>query len=1136
MKRGLRFALALTLLVSSGLAGSASTRLAQAPPPDALAAGFANPPSSARPRVWWHWMNGNVTQEGIRKDLEWMARIGIGGLQNFDAALSTPQVVPQRLAYMTPEWNQAFKSAVVLADELGLELAIAASPGWSETGGPWVEPQDGMKKLVWSETELEGGRRFSGRLPSPPTNAGAFQSLGKAPGIADFLSVGPKKPLPAHYADVAVIAYQSGSSGEVPAPHVRSSDGRTLDAALLQDADYESGVEVSTGTAENPGFLSIDYTQPRTIRSVVVRAASGTTLEPNLLPRFEASDDGKTWRNIVAVPLGFVPTTVSFAPVSARHFRLLLATRGGVTSRGASFGGAAGAIRPSAAQSARPATTMKLAELRLSGDARVNRFEAKAGFSVAPDYYSLDADVGPDIVGVVPGSTIDLTDRVAADGQLDWTPPRGRWTVIRFGYSLTGAWNHPATAEATGLEVDKYDGAAVRRYMSTYLRMFSGITGPELMGKRGLRAIVTDSIETGASNWTGNMIAQFQRLRGYDPRPWMPALAGVIVGSRSQSDAFLYDFRRTLADLIASEHYAQVAATAREYGLTVYGEALELGRPVIGDDMEMRRYADVPMAACWTYPLDAGVHPSFLADMKGAASVAHLYGQNLVAAESLTSGYSPWAYAPADLRRVIDLEFSQGINRPVIHTSVHQPVDDKVPGLSLSFFGQYFTRHETWAEMARPWVDYIARNSFMLQQGRNVADVAYFYGEEAPLTSLYRDDAVADAPVRYAYDFVNADVVLNRLSVDGNDLVAASGARYAVLYLGGSTQRMTLPVLRKLAALAEAGATIVGRAPVSSPGMKDQAGEFTTLVRRLWSGADVTSVGMGRVIDTDDVEGALRRLGVAPDFSFTSPQNDSQILFVHRRLPDGDVYFVNNRKARTERADTRFRVIGKRPEVWRADTGATEPVSYRIENGQTVIPLELLPEESYFVVFRAPASASAATVDSIAWKKVAEIDGDWDASFQPGRGAPPSARLEKLQSLSAHTDPGIRYFSGIARYTKTFDLPRESKPGAPLMLDLGAVGDVAEVRINGKLIGTLWKAPYRIDIGVAVRRRRNEIDIRVANLWANRLIGDAQPGAASVAFSTVPTYRPDAPLRPSGLIGPVSLIAPAAESPSATVH
>jgi hypothetical protein len=262
-----------------------------------------------------------------------------------------------------------------------------------------------------------------------------------------------------------------------------------------------------------------------------------------------------------------------------------------------------------------------------------------------------------------------------------------------------------------------------------------------------------------------------------------------------------------------------------------------------------------------------------------------------------------------------------------------------------------------------------------------------------------------------------------------------------------------------------------------------------------------------------------------PDFSFSPSRESSQILFVHRRLADGDIYFLNNRNARAERTQARFRVVGKRPEIWRADTGAAEPVSYRIENGYTVVPLEFLPEDSYFVVFRKSASEPAVAVESLPWKKAGEIGGSWDVTFQAARGAPSAVRLESLHSLSAHSDPGIKYFSGVARYFKSFDLPAGAQPGAPLMLDLGAVGDVAEVWLNGKLLGTVWKAPYRVDIGSTAFRRNNQLEIRVANLWVNRLIGDTQPGAMKIAFTNVPTYLADAPLRASGLLGPVSISA-----------
>ncbi|CAN7340515.1 glycosyl hydrolase [Phenylobacterium sp. LjRoot225] len=1112
--------LAAALLASTALAGAARSQ--GAPAEASLQAGFQNPPNSARPRVWWHWMNGNITQDGIRKDIEWMSRVGIGGLQNFDAELMTPKVVETRLAYMTPAWKEAFRYAAELADQHGLELAIASSPGWSETGGPWVAPKDAMKKLVWSETVVDGGRRFVGVLAPLPQVTGPFQDMPRLAGI-DAMLGGKAAPSPTFHGDASVLAYRLPAARALPTPKFSAGAGEALDAKLLGDGDVKTVVQVARQSADQPTVIVLDYAALQTVRSADVYIPSAQTLfgEPALEATLEAQD-GAGWRKVAEVPLSNVPTTVSFAPATAARFRLVMKPPAGPTLM-SSFMNAAPGVAMALPMPPAP-KTVRVADLRLSGEARVNAFEMKAGFAVAPDYYALDGDAGPEIAGVAPTSIVDLTGKIGPDGKLDWTPPPGRWKVLRFGYSLVGTTNHPATAEATGLEVDKYDGEAVRRYMETYIASYAATTGPELIGQRGLRAILTDSTEVGPSNWTPDMVAQFQRLRGYDPRPWMPALAGVVVGSRKDSDAFLYDFRRTLADLHASQHYGTVADVAHKHGLKVYGEALEAHRPVLGDDMAMRSHTDVPMAAMWTYNPDQGPKPTYLADLKGAASVAHIYGQNLVAAESLTSAMSPWAFVPSDLKPFIDLEFASGVNRPVIHTSVHQPLDDKVPGLSLFIFGQYFNRHESWAELARPWVDYMARSSYLLQQGRNVADVGYFYGEEAPLTSLYGDKPVADAPVRYAYDFVGADALMNHLKPDGGELVATGGARYRVLYLGGSSRRMTLATLRRLAELADAGVTIVGPAPEGSPSLKDNPAEYQALVRRLWSGAPVTQVGKGRVFASQDVEAALGAAGATPDFR-VSGAADADVPFVHRRLADGDLYFVNNRKARAETLEARFRVSGKAPEIWRADTGKAEPVSYRIEGAETVVPLDMLPQDAFFVVFRTPATAQSVSVPARTWTSVGKVDGPWTVAFQPGRAAPASARFDRLQSLTESADPGIKYFSGVAAYRQTFIAPRGLRPGAPVMLDLGQVADIAQVLVNGKEVGYAWKAPYRVEVTSAIRPGKNTLEVRVADRWVNRLIGDAQPGAKPITYTTMKAYKPDAQLRPSGLLGPVTLLA-----------
>ncbi|MGK6320377.1 glycosyl hydrolase [Sphingomonas sp. DT-204] len=1118
--RSARLGLAALLAATCLAAGLPAQE--RAPAGDPLLEAFRDPPAAARPRVWWHWMNGNISKDGIRKDLEWMKRTGIAGLQNFDANLITPQIVDKRLVYMTPEWKDAFRYAANLADQLDLELAIAASPGWSETGGPWVRPEDGVKKIAWSETIVTGGRRFTGVLPAPPQTTGPFQDVAAVDPLAS-LSGEKKKPDPVHYADSAVVAYRVTDTGALPAPRATLGDGKPLDAAPLADGRFATAVDVPRSSRDTPTVITLDYDRPQTIRSasLYVPGAASIFAPASIQPRLEASDDGLSWRKVTDVTLSMAPTTVSFAPVTARRFRIVFALAPDGPPKFTPAPGVDDSL-VTAFFAAKP--MMPVAELRLSSEARVNQWETKAGFSLSNDYYALDADAGPDVKGVPAAEVVDLTARMRPDGTLDWTPPEGSWRIVRMGWSLTGKTNHPAPAEATGLEVDKLDGRAVRDYLETYLKMYRDAAGADMIGARGVKALLTDSTEVGAFNWTPRILEEFRHLRGYDSRPWLPALTGAIVGSRSESDRFLYDFRRTIGELHASQHYGTVAAVAHENGLKVYGEALEAGRPSLGDDMDMRRYADVPMAALWTWPRDGAAKTVYLSDMRGAASVAHLYGQNLVAAESMTSAVTPWAHAPSDLRRIIDLEFANGINRPVIHTSVHQPVDDRQPGLSLLVFGQYFNRHETWAEMARPWIDYLARSGHMLQQGRFFADVAYFYGEESPTVGQTQATYFKDVPTRYAYDFVSPRAVRDLLKVDNGDLVAPSGARYRVLYLGGMSGRMTLPMLRHLAKLAESGATIVGDAPAGSPALGEDRPEYRALVARLWPGQSVTEVGRGRVIAGRDVEGALQRIGVSPDFSYAKPQPDSELLFVHRRLDDGDVYFVNNRRNRPERVEARFRVTGKAPEIWRADTGTSEPVSYRIDGNETIVPLDFEAEGSFFVVFRNPAGAPSATVARPAAQPVATLDGVWTVAFQPGRGAPASITLPDLGSLSGQANPGVRYFSGVSTYTKDFTVPAGHRPGQPLLLDLGSVGDVAEVRVNDRLVGTVWHAPYRLDIAGTVKPGRNRLEVRVANLWVNRLIGDVQPGAKKITFTTVPTYKPDAPLRPSGLIGPVRLM------------
>ncbi len=1096
---------------------------------DVLERGFRNPPDSARPRVWWHWMNGNITKDGIRADLEWMKRVGIGGFQNFDAALQTPQIVDKRLAFMTPEWKDAFKYAALLADQLGLEMAIAGSPGWSETGGPWVPPAQAMKKFVWSETQVAGGVPFKGALPKPPSTTGPFQNIKGGGGLAALFGE-PETPRPEYYADSAVIAFRAPDSERSFVqlqPKITSSGGQ-FDSGALTDGDFATAAPLPKAPMGENAWIQFEFARPQAIHALTM-GIRGVTRNPFGPPvesgqELQAGDDGRQFRTIATVPGGgAVVNTVAFKSVTARFFRVTFKT---LPNRPLFDFDIPGFNPPP------PPANFDITELVLHTGPRVNRFEEKAAFAVLPDLYSLATPEVASGDAVRRSDVVDLTNRMRSDGTLDWTPPPGQWVVMRLGYSLLGVTNHPASPEATGLEVDKLNRSYVKAYLDNYLGQYKDAVG-ELMGKRGLQYMITDSWEAGAQNWTDEMIAEFTRRRGYDMRQWLPVLTGRVVESSVASERFLWDFRKTIGELTTEYHYEQIGASLRERGMGRYTESHESGRALIADGMDVKRGADIPMSAMWT-PGPGFPSVRYEADIRESASVAHIYGQNLVAAESLTAagfGGSAYAWSPETLKPTADLELASGLNRFVIHTSVHQPASDKRPGLSLGPFGQWFTRHETWAEQAGPWIDYLSRSCYMLQQGKFAADVIYFYGEDSNITALFGEKP-PPVPAGYSFDYVNADALVNRLSVDGNSITTPSGMRYRVMALDPNSRQMSLPVLRKIRDLVRDGASIVGSRPVSTPSLSDDLKEFIAITDQLWgSGSNGGAFGKGRVYGAHTPAEALSAMQIRPDFVYTKPQSDTQLLFVHRRLTDGEVYWVGNRNNRVQTLDATFRIEGKAAELWHPESGRIEPAGYRIANGHTTVPLRLNPWEAVFVVFRKPATAQFLALPRQAETRLASLDGAWEVGFEPDRGAPARAIFDKLISWSESADSGVRYYSGTATYTRTVNAPADwFAPGSKLWIDLGAVKNMAEVAVNGRRLGSVWKTPFRVDLSEALRPGTNTFEIKVTNLWVNRLIGDQQPGAGrKYTYAAMPFYRHDSPLLPSGLLGPVQIVRLAAD-------
>jgi (4-O-methyl)-D-glucuronate---lignin esterase len=1084
----------------------------------ALMRGFQDPPNGARPRVWWHWMNGNISEEGIKLDLDWMHRVGLGGVTIFEGAINTPQVVPHRLIYMTPDWKKAFDDAVTTARGMGMEVAIASSPGWSETGGPWVPAAQGMKKLVWSATRVPGGKPFTGVLPHPPQVDGTFQDFEVAGrrGV-DGRVITP----PQFYADVAVIAYRipAGDKSQPELdPHVTASGG-AVNVPALSDGDVEdAAVDLPASAVGSEAWIEFDYGHPQTIQAVTLACPENiiSVFDHNtdaVPPRLEASDDGIHWRKIANIPFSsIVESTASFDAITARYFRIVITTNA----------------------DQREPRDHKITELVLSSGARTNEFEKRAGYANTRDFWAVsDPKVAPQYI-VPQSDVVDLTGKMKPGGTLDWTPPPGNWMILRMGYSLTGHENGPAPAEATGLEVDKLNRQDVKRYLDHYLNMYTDTVGPSMMGKSGISYLLTDSFEVGPQNWTDNMLGDFERLRGYDARLWLPALTGVIIDSTYNTDRFLWDFRRTIGQLLAENHYGEIASDLHSHGMRYYSEALEMHRPSLGDDMEMRSHADVPMGAMWTYTA-AGPDPTYFADLRGAASVAHIYGQNLVGAESMTSRGPAWFWSPNTLKKIADLEFALGVNRFEIHESTHQPVPDMAPGLTLGPYGLWFNRNQTWADYAEPWVTYLARCSYLLQQGHFYADVAYFYGQEGPLTAVFGWKQMQDAPEGYSFDFVNSDVLLNEMTFNDGRLVTPGGTSYRILYLGGRSNRMTLAVLRQLMSFVAQGAVIVGEKPTDSPSLADNEAEFHGIADELWGkdpapGPFMHSFGKGRVYSGMTADKVLAKLDVAKDFDYAGSDAAAKLMFVHRRLDGGDIYFVDNREDRAVSVDAAFRVTGKAPELWNAAAGTAQSASYRIANGQTTVPLRLDPYGTVFVLFLKPAAAQSRTVARAGETPITSLDSalnaNWTVSFEPCRGAPAKMQFAHLTSWSDNSNVGVKYFSGTATYTKTIDVPASAiKRGAHLWLDLGNVEDIAEVTLNGKSLGIAWNNPFKVDLTAAIHPGTNQLSITVTNLWVNRLIGDQQPWALKkYAFTDFTPYKADSPLLPSGLLGPLHLV------------
>lgn len=1025
---------------------------------------FQDPRGAVRTGAYWYWLSGNLSPEGAVKDVTAMKSVGIDRAYIGDIGVDNVPRGPVRT--FSPEWQATVRAAFKTASELGVEMGIFNSPGWSQSGGPWVKHTQAMRYLVSSKTVVKGPTKFAQTLPKPE-----FRSEKKD-----------------EYQDVRVLAY--------PVP-------KGFDATLV-------------GKPEK-GFFELQANQPKTIeikseQPFTARAVRLDFKESPIAGKAElfAKIDGeakkicefKISRYNPEINVGFMPyapITAAFEATQATEFQLV------VTSDRNGAG---------------------IASVELSASPKVaavyDKTLAKMHETPQPMWSEYQWAASPEIddasLAVDPANVVDVTDKLNADGVLTWDVPEGDWIVERFGMTPTGTTNAPAVPEATGYEVDKMSKERVLEHFDAYMSKLIDDLGPE--DGKSFSTIVLDSYEVGGQNFTDDFAAKFEKSFGYDPTPFLPVYFGTVVKDQETSDRFLWDLRRFVADEVAYSYVGGLRdasmAKGKKTWLECYGH---WGFP--GEFLQYGGQSNEIAGEYWS--------EGTLGDVENrlASSCGHIYGKTKIWAESNTCAGNPYGRSPVDMKKRADRFFSEGINNTLLHLYVMQP-DERVPGFN-AWFGNEFNRHNTWFKHLDVYVDYLKRCNFMLQQGLNVADVAYFIGEDAPKMMGEVDPAL---PAGRQFDFINAEVLRETTDVNENgELTLPHGTTYKVLVLP-KLETMRPELLAKIKRLVADGAYVLGPKPLRSPSLQNQPqadADVKKMADELWGDVDGKSVksrkfGKGTIAWGLTLDEVFAELKCAPDCEIPA---GTPLVYCRRTAIDGDIYFLANQEDKELKdVEIAFRVSGKTPEIWYPATGETVAVEAReTEDGRSTATLSFAPQESVFVVFRENKTQKDVG-NVLKTKTIATLDGPWTVSFDSGeiaRGPKDPVVFDKLTDWTRSDDPAIKFYSGSAVYKTTCELPK-IVDGERVYLSLGAVAEMAKAKVNGEFVGGVWTAPYRLDVTEFAREGKNEIEIEVVNCWVNRLIGDAGlPEAERKTWCPVNSYDAKSPLKTSGLLGPVTI-------------
>ncbi len=1067
--------LTLTLLCIAGC---------QSPAPagqDHIQTEFERVPEAVKPWAYWYWMDDNVSKQGITDDLESMAEIGIKEV--FIGNIGGEDIPSGDVRMLSEEWWELMRWSIREGHRTGVDIGVFNSPGWSQSGGPWVTPDKAMRFLVSSETEVTGPARFNGLLPAPTD---PFQ-------------------------DVAVLALPV-SSAEVylsEKEHKVWTKPAIQDPQRLTDGNLEtSGLFPDLGTSKGSITIEIETAEPFTARSLVLHPAehqilADCELYAEIEEEFKLVRTFELDRHNEYLPVGPVPyaeLAISLPAVTSQRFRLVISLK-----ESNYFIAPAGYVESVAGG---------LKEIELCSGVRLEYYMEKqlAKLHQDPVYsgteYIWESQAEPDNADLIVGESevINLTDRLSVDGGLEWEVPEGRWVIQRIGMTPTGVENHPALPHARGLEIDKMNPEAIQYHFDQYVgKLQEGVSEAE---QSALKHVIIDSYEVGSQNWTDQLEKRFQEVYGYDPVPWLPVLSGRVVGSVSQSDRFLWDLRRLVADDIAKNYVGGLKEAAHRAGMELWLENYgHWGFP--SESLLYGGQSDCIGGEFWNEG------PLGLWECRIASSTGHIYGKKVISAESFTTSGLGFQRSPQSYKKRGDWSYTEGINHTVLTLFIHQPYNEKKPGVN-AWFGSEINRHNTWWDLAKPWIDYQRRCTYMLQQGLYTADVCYFIGEDAPKSNSARNP---ELPEGYAFDYINYDVIMNRMDVKDGRFILPDGMTYRVMVLPES-KTMRPELLEKISQLVENGGVVLGSPPLKAPGMKgfpESDQKVASLASSLWDHLD----GEGIVFRNSSLDEIFENIELPADFSL---RDDLPVLWIHRNLPGMDIYFLTNQGEEEISFTGEFRVSGMYPQWWNAIDGSVRALPEYKKRGEiTQVPISLGPLESGFVVFTKQKEEATGTINFSGFEKVKELSGPWEVNFTDPFDEMFSTRFEKLEDWSQSTDDRIKYFSGTAVYQTEVEM-EESMMGDDIWMNLGDVRAIAGVRVNGNEAGIVWTTPWRLNVSEFLTVGSNTIEIEVANTWLNRLKGDALlEQDQRKSWVALDVLNPAEPLQASGLLGPVIL-------------